>query len=426
MQSPNQLHPDVQEVLAGLAASEVGVPEARALPAKAYISEAFYEFEREAVFMHSWLCVGRAQQIPNPGDYIAKTLVGEHILVVRDKSGAVRAMSALCRHRGHPLAENCQGHAERFTCPYHRWAYDLTGKLVGAPHIIKKVPIEVLKQESTLPEIRLELWNGFIFINFDDQAAPLAPTLAKLEPYFENYDLDNMVTIEPRIEPAPVPWNWKLLLENYIEPYHTEYVHPVIHDFAPSDGVGFDPWADGDNAISRGVPFLAPDGGLTESGWAAPASYPVIQTLSTKQRGQVAFCMLPPSMNLIFTPDMICYGMIYPTGPTTLSVGGGLFTFGGWIVPKATADLPDFYERGARLMEGSRQLGEQDTAVNLSMQAAKYSRYAPRGRFCYLEETLSQFSRWLGQKYRSHAARLAAQAAAPHGAQPVELRRTGS
>ena len=180
------------------------------------------------------------------------------------------------------------------------------------------------------------------------------------------------------------------------------------------------------NPLLKDVRRAIAQGGLTEKGWAAPATFPVIQGLNEKQRGQVAFCMLPPSMNLIFTPDMICYGMIYPTGPASLSVGGGLFTFGGWIVPKATAELPDFYERGARLMEGSRQLGEQDTAVNLSMQAAKYSRYAPRGRFCYLEETLSQFSRWLGQKYRSHAARLAAQAAAPHGAQPVELRRTGS
>ncbi len=120
-------------------------------------------------------------------------------------------------------------------------------------------------------------------------------------------------------------------------------------------------------------------------------------------------------MNLIFTPDMICYGMIYPTSPTTLSVGGGLFTFGGWIVPKATADLPDFYERGARLMEGSRQLGEQDTAVNLSMQAAKVSRYAPRGRLCYLEETLSQFSRWLANKYHAQVARVEGQAARVEG-----------
>ncbi len=119
----------------------------------------------------------------------------------------------------------------------------------------------------------------------------LAPSLTKLEPYFENFDLDNMVTIEPRTEPAPVPWNWKLLLENYIEPYHTEFVHPIIHDFAPSgDSIGFDPWCDGDNAISRGVPFLAPDGGLTETGWATPASFPVVQDLNAKQRGQVAFC----------------------------------------------------------------------------------------------------------------------------------------
>lgn len=400
------LHPDVCEVLAGLEQSEAPVPNARAMPAKAYYSQPFYEFEREAVFMHSWLCVGRVQQLVKAGDYIARTIVGEHILVVRDKQGEIRAMSALCRHRGHPLKENCSGHEDRFVCPYHRWAYDLTGELIGAPHIAKKIPISELRSESKLPDIPLEIWKGFIFINFDSNAAPLAPTLTKLEPYFENYNLDEMVTVEPRISPSPIRWNWKILLENYIEPYHTEFVHPVIHDFAPSAGVEFDGWEDGDNAISRGVPFMSADGGLTENGWAAPASFPIIETLSDKQRGQVAFCMLPPSMNLIFTPDMICYGMIYPTGPTSLSVGGGLFTFGGWVLPKATVNLPDFFDRAAKMMEGSRQLGEQDTSVNLAMQSTKASRFAPRGRLCYLEETLSQFNRWLGARYRAHAARL--------------------
>ena len=57
------------------------------------------------------------------------------------------------------------------------------------------------------------------------------------------------------------------------------------------------------------------------------------------------------------------------------------------------------------MMEGSRQLGEQDTAVNLPMQRAKYSRFAPRGRFSYLEETLSQFNRWLAVRYRAEARR---------------------
>jgi hypothetical protein len=75
-------------------------------------------------------------------------------------------------------------------------------------------------------------------------------------------------------------------------------------------------------------------------------------------------------------------------------------------VPRSTAELPDFEERAARLMEGSRQLGEQDTAVNLAMQRTKYSRFAPRGRMSYLEETLSQFNRWLADKYRAQAERM--------------------
>ena len=401
------LHPDVRRVLDGLATAEADLPDARVLPPEAYHSEAFHAFEKEAVFMHSWLCVGRVEQIAKPGDYLALTLAGEPILVVRDKQGRVNAMSALCRHRGHPLKEKCSGHADRFTCPYHRWSYDLQGQLIGAPHIVKRVPIDTLRAESQLPALKTELWHGFIFVNFDPAAEALAPTLSKLEPYFEGFPLQDMVLVEPRVQPYPVEWNWKILLENYIEPYHTEFVHPVIHDFAPSAGVQFDGWSDGDNAISRGVPFLQAGGGLTDKGWASPASFPVIESLSPRQKGQVAFCMLPPSMNLIFTPDMICYGLIYPESATTLSVGGGLFTFGGWLLPRSSAELPDFDARAERMMEGSRQLGEQDTSVNVAMQTAKTSRFAPRGRLCQLEETLSQFNKWLGRKYRAHAERLA-------------------
>ena len=400
------LHPDVEAVLDGLDASAQPVAQARVLPPEAYVSPAFHAFEMEAVFMHSWLCVGRVQQLTNVGDYFAVTIGEEPILVTRGESGDIRAMSAICRHRGHPLKENCAGNTRLFACPYHRWTYNLAGDLVSAPHMGKTVAAETLRQESKLPALKTEIWHGFIFVNFDADAAPLAPTLTKLDPYMQGYDLDEMVTIPPAFQPDPVPWNWKMLLENYIEPYHTEFVHPVIHDFAPSSGVEFDSWrGDNDNVIVRYVPFLSPDGGLTENGWAAPASFPVLPGLSEKQRHRVGFGMIPPNMNIIFTPDMLCYGLVFPLGPTSLRVGGGLFTAGGWCVPKSTAELPDFNERAAKLMEGSRQLGEQDTAVNLGMLRAKYSRYAPSGRLSHLEETLSQFNRWLAVKYRAEAAR---------------------
>ncbi|WP_416897115.1 MAG: aromatic ring-hydroxylating oxygenase subunit alpha [Minwuia sp.] len=403
----SHLHPDVASVIDGLDISARPVEEARVLPTAAYTSDAFFEFEKEAVFMRSWLCVGRVQQLPNTGDYMAMTLAGEPILVTRTKDGDIRAMSALCRHRGHPLKTQCTGNAKRFTCPYHAWTYDIDGRLLGAPHMGKTVEMNTLRDESTLPQLKVEIWHGFIFVNFDPEADSLAPTLSKLEPYMAGYDLDEMVTIPPKFERNPIPWNWKMLLENYIEPYHTQFVHPIIHDFAPSTGVEFDPWqGDNDNVIVRYVPFLEPDGGLTERGWQAPASFPVIPSLSEKQRNRVGFGMVPPTMNIIFTPDMLCYGLIYPLTPSSLTVGGGLFTAGGWCVPKSTAALPDFDARAGKLMEGSAQLGVQDTTVNIAMQAAKHSRYAPRGRLCYLEETLADFNRWLALRYRAHADRL--------------------
>ena len=238
----------------------------------------------------------------------------------------------------------------------------LEGELVGAPRMSDAVKIRKLREESALPQLRVEIWYGFIFINFDTDATPLAPTLVKLEPYMQATISTPWSRMPPSFIKDPLPWNWKMLFENYIEPYHTEYVHPVIHDFAPSTGVEFDPWrGDDDNVIVRYVPFLAPDGGLTEKGWAAPACFPPIETLSAKQRHRVGFGMVPPTMNIIFTPDMLCYGMVYPLSPTTPTVGGGLFTAGGWCMPKSTVALPDFADRVGRMMEGSRQLGEQDT-----------------------------------------------------------------
>jgi phenylpropionate dioxygenase-like ring-hydroxylating dioxygenase large terminal subunit len=406
----SMLHPDVLAVLDGIEASDRPIDHpagSRVLPAQAYMSTAFYEFELDAVFRHSWLCVGREQQIPEVGDYFATTLLDEPLIIIRGKDKKIRAMSALCRHRGHALAESCVGNAKKFVCPYHRWTYNIDGSLVGAPRMSDAIQIRRLREEAQLPLLRTEIWFGFIFVNFDANASALAPTMKKLEPYMEGYDLDNMVTIPPKVDPNPVPWNWKMLLENYIEPYHTEYVHPIIHDFAPSTGVEFDPWrGDDDNVIVRYVPFLEPDGGLTEKGWAAPACFPPIEALSAKQRHRVGFGMVPPNMNIIFTPDMLCYGIVTPLGPTSLSVGGGLFTAGGWCMPKSTVALPDFDARVARMMEGSRQLGEQDTAVNLAMQRAKFSRYAPRGRLAPLEDTLSQFNRWLAIRYRAQAMRM--------------------
>jgi len=126
------------DMLASLQSSLGDVNEACALPSSLYTSEAFFEFEKEAIFARDWLCLGREDQIPRPGDYRTVEIIDEPLLMVRDKEGAIRVMSAVCQHRGMVLAEGA-GNCQRFRCPYHHWVYGLDGRLMGAPEMEQAV-----------------------------------------------------------------------------------------------------------------------------------------------------------------------------------------------------------------------------------------------------------------------------------------------
>ena len=98
-----------------------------------YTSDEFLAFEREAVFAQEWLCVGRAEPDPERRRLVHVTVVNdEPIIVARAKDGSVRALSAVCQHRGMQVADG-DGNCTKFTCPYHHWSYGLDGRLLGAP-----------------------------------------------------------------------------------------------------------------------------------------------------------------------------------------------------------------------------------------------------------------------------------------------------
>ena len=171
----------IRSVLEQMEASTLAVDQARTLPPECYTSKEFLEFEKDALYRRCWLYVGHESQIPEAGDYLADNILGEPVVVVRTRDGSIKAMSAVCRHRSRPLVvEN--GSAKMFRCPYHNWTYDLNGNLMGAPEMNNTCPLKELRQGNTLPAIRFENWNGFLFINFDEDAEPLAPSLQKLEP----------------------------------------------------------------------------------------------------------------------------------------------------------------------------------------------------------------------------------------------------
>ena len=374
------------------------------LPRGFYAQADFWEFERDAVFGRSWVCVGRVDQIPNPGDYLAPQVAGEPLLVTRLESGALHAMSALCQHRGEPLT--CEaGSRKSFKCPLHFWTWDLEGRLINAPRMGSADDVARLRASLRLTPVKLELWHGFIFVNLDPAAKPLAPSLQKLEATWAGYEDADLVTVPPVPADKPLPWNWKVQLENFTDAYHPEYVHKGTHDFAPStmkgDGVAFTPMQEGDNAIVRTVPMIKPDGGMMKDGWGEQAMFPAIESLSLAQRSRLTFAMVPPNMQLMFAPGVVAYTLINPVGAEATFASSDRVTGGGWVLPRKTRDLPDFAERSAAVREGASKIWAQDVPVNLGMQLAKRSRLSPKGCYGPLETTLQQFNQWLVWTYKA-------------------------
>lgn len=200
---------------------------ARAMPGSFYLSERLLALEKAELFGREWICVGRADEIPAPGDYLTYDILSEPVVVIRGEDGAIRALSNVCRHRAMPILSG-KGRARRMVCPYHAWTYDSTGQLIGAPQIPKRADFD--KRDCRLPEFRCETWAGFVFVTLDPETPPLADRLAPLDAMIGNYHFEEMTT-------RYVTWevwdtNWKALVENFMEgyhlsPLHRETLHPV-------------------------------------------------------------------------------------------------------------------------------------------------------------------------------------------------------
>jgi phenylpropionate dioxygenase-like ring-hydroxylating dioxygenase large terminal subunit len=185
------------------------------LPPQAYTDERVFAAEVDRIFNRDWVCVGRVDQVAEPGDYLCVDLIQQPIVITRDRTGELHALSRICVHRAMPVVEGC-GNASRLTCPYHKWVYELDGSLRGAPMMEE---VEDFDERSTrLPSLALEVWEGFIFVNLDPDAAPLAPQLTGIAELVENYHFGDLVVAETVSFDSP--WNWKLLVENFMEAYH--------------------------------------------------------------------------------------------------------------------------------------------------------------------------------------------------------------
>ena len=196
------------------------------LPAHYYRDSAIFARELEQVFYRSWNFVGYTSQLANPGDYITCRVGEENLIVVSGNDRKPRAFFNVCRHRAHELLTG-SGHVSAITCPYHAWSYETDGRLRYARNSDKVHGFDAA--EFCLKGVKLEVFCAMVFVNLDQQATSLGEQAPGLEAELRAYEprLDNL-TLTFRRE-LVIESNWKNVVDNYNENYHTPVVHPVLN-----------------------------------------------------------------------------------------------------------------------------------------------------------------------------------------------------
>lgn len=202
-----------------------------------YSTEAVFAEERERIWFGGWICIGRAEEIPEAGDYLVRDLVGESIIVTRNGAGEIRGFYNVCAHRGTKLLDDdpgCGHVAKAFKCPYHAWAYDLDGRLIGTPNVDENELFE--RAAYPLHAIGAEAYAGFLFVNLAEEAER-RPLLDELRDgtesitNFERYRMDEL-RVGVRIV-YEVEANWKIVVENFNECLHCPTIHPELVQVVP-------------------------------------------------------------------------------------------------------------------------------------------------------------------------------------------------
>jgi len=200
------------------------------IPAFDYVSPDFHKLEMERLWPRVWQIACRIEEIPRVGDYVNYEIGEESILIIRSTADTIKAFYNVCSHRGRRLKEDARGCAPTLKCNYHAWCYDLNGKPTVIPgrDDWKNCP-EFDDAELSLKPVKLDTWAGFVWINMDPNCEPLrkflSPVPEKVDAFeFENCRLKAYKTII-------FPVNWKVVLEAFVEGYHTPGTHPQMLRF---------------------------------------------------------------------------------------------------------------------------------------------------------------------------------------------------
>ena len=359
------------------------------LPGSYYTDPAIFAIEQEQIFERMWFCAVRSSDVGTPGAFRTVPVGRESVLITRAPDGGARAFLNVCRHRGARLCAEEAGSVKRtFRCMYHAWAYDLDGRLVAAPNLVKMPDID--RVEYGLRAVSVREWLGYVWVcpadappSFDEEVLGACRErlggLAAIERYApETLEVGRRIRYDVRA-------NWKLIVENFMECYHCSTIHPELVHVLPEFAGGYA----AQSFVGHGAEFGADVQGFTVDGSPGLATIP---TLADEQDRRYFAITIKPQVFVNLVPDHVILHRMFPLAADHTIVECD------WLY------LPEVVRSGADLtgsVELFDRVNRQDFEACERCQPSMSSRaYAAGGVLVPSEHHIGAFHAWIRDRVR--------------------------
>ncbi len=351
--------------------------QAQGLPPACYHDAGFYQREHERIFGKSWVFAGRADRIADPGDYCTVNFGDISLILARGEDGSLKAFANTCRHRGAPLVAG-DGHCRAFSCPYHAWTYRLDGSLAAAPGMQEAVGFNL--DDFPLRPVRIDSWDGFLFVCASEQAPPLTQWLGDLPERLTMYGFGQMRTAR-RVE-YDIACNWKVWIENFMEGYHIPTVHRSTISRQKVVNIPEDPGGGEYTAI-----YERHEG--TRALLHGDAGFGPIESLSGDSSLGSRFVLVYPNAMLAIANDtMWCFEAHPQSAVRTRIVLSSCF-------PAQRFERADYPGLAANYFKRQDIVVREDNDISEWQQQGLQNRHAQPGRFSVKEKIVHALDNWV-------------------------------
>ena len=357
------------------------------LPGRWYTDPAVFAREQKTIFEDMWFCAVWTADIAEPGQFRVVEVGRESVLIVRDNDGTLRGMLNVCRHRGARLCMEESGQLRRtLRCAYHAWTYDLAGRLVAAPNLVKMPDID----RDTYGLIRVELreWLGYAWVCLADQPPSFADTVISAvtgrlgDPEaIESYRMADLA-VGRRIS-YDVAANWKLIVENFMECYHCATIHPELTSVLPEFKAGFA----AQYYVGHGAAFADRAEGFTVDG---SPGFPRLPGVLDEQDRRYFAITIRPQVFINLVPDHVILHRMFPLAADRTTV------ICDWLFDPGVLESGQDTSRSVELFD---RVNRQDFDACERTQPSMSSRaYRDGGVLVPSEHHIAEFHEWVIRK----------------------------